>query len=169
MCRGKCLCHDGAMEKAMIEKDERFLAQLKEHEGLRLFAYVCPAGRLTIGWGHNCEASPVDGVRKVGDRITRSEAERLLAQDVQICAEQLDAYAPCWRQMENARQAVLLNMCFNVGARSLRGFGKMWQALSLGNYGKAADEMLDSKWARKDVPRRAAKLAKQMRTGEWQE
>lgn len=153
----------------MIEKDERFLTQLKEQEGLRLFAYVCPAGRLTIGYGHNLEASPVDGVRKVGDRITKAEAEKLLAQDVQICGEQLDAYAPCWRQMNDARQAVLLNMCFNVGARSLRGFGKMWQALSLGNFEKAADEMLDSKWARRDVPRRATKLAKQMRTGDWQE
>ena len=74
MCRGKCLCHDGAMEKAMIEKDERFLSQLKAHEGLRLFAYVCPAGRLTIGWGHNCEASPVDGGADMGKRAARSDA-----------------------------------------------------------------------------------------------
>jgi GH24 family phage-related lysozyme (muramidase) len=45
--------------------------------GFRLAAYRCPSGALTVGYGHNCDASPVDGVARVGDRILREEAERL--------------------------------------------------------------------------------------------
>ena len=50
---------------------------IKRYEGLRLEAYVCPAGVLTIGWGHT------KGV-KAGMVIDLAEAERLLADDIAI-------------------------------------------------------------------------------------
>lgn len=48
---------------------------LKAREGLRLTAYRCQAGKLTIGWGHT------DGVRP-GQKITEAQACGLLAADV---------------------------------------------------------------------------------------
>jgi GH24 family phage-related lysozyme (muramidase) len=48
---------------------------IKEAEGLRLTAYVCPAGKPTIGWGHT------KGVY-MGQSITQQQAEDLLVEDI---------------------------------------------------------------------------------------
>ena len=61
-----------------IEHHPRFLDRLKRHEGLRLEAYVCPAGALTIGYGHNLDQHPIPNVGDEGDRISRAEADKLL-------------------------------------------------------------------------------------------
>ena len=35
-----------------MKVSEKVLAIIKKYEGCRLTAYVCPAGKLTIGYGH---------------------------------------------------------------------------------------------------------------------
>ena len=127
---------------------------IKKHEGLRLKPYKCPAGKLTIGYGRNIEDSG----------ITQTEAEMLLNNDIQNC------YAECsrfsfWNKLNEARQAVILDMCFNLGINRLKGFKKMLAALEVGAYYRAAAEMLDSKWA-KDVKTRAGEVAEIMKRGE---
>lgn len=152
-----------------VENTERFYEQLKRFEGLRLKAYLCPAGKLTIGYGHNCEVWPVAGVRKVGDGIKRTQAEELLVEDVCFFAEKLDEKIPWWRGLSEPRQAVVLGMAFQLGVSGLLGFRKAMAAMERGDYEDAAREMLDSKWARKDSPLRASELVLQMHEGEWQE
>lgn len=152
----------------MAETNEKFFAQLKRHEGLRLEAYLCPAGVLTIGYGHNCEAWPVLGVHHEGDHISREKAEELLVEDVFGVAGELDDRLPWWRELSEPRQAVLLNMAYNLGLSRLKGFVKMLYALEEGDWNRAAREMLDSKWA-VQVKGRSAELATQMVTGAWQE
>lgn len=50
---------------------------IKEFEGLRLKAYIPVKGDVpTIGWGHT------KGV-KMGDKITKAQAERFLIQDIE--------------------------------------------------------------------------------------
>lgn len=51
------------------------IALIKEYEGLRLGAYLCSAGVLTIGYGHT-------GGVKEGDLITEQKAEQLLQDDL---------------------------------------------------------------------------------------
>jgi lysozyme len=53
---------------------------IKAHEGLRLDAYLCPAGVPTIGYGHTYNV-------KMGDRITEEQAERLLIGDLIVEVE----------------------------------------------------------------------------------
>ena len=152
-----------------IEYNDKFLAQLKRHEGLRLAAYLCPAGALTVGYGHNCDVWPVAGVEKVGDVISRTKAEEILVEDVFFFAEELDGRLGFdWRKMEEPRQAVLLNMAFNMGVSGLLAFKRALGAMRIGDYPRAGTEMLDSKWARQ-VKGRAAELARQMCLGAWQE
>jgi lysozyme len=148
--------------------NQKFYAQLQRHEGLRLEAYYCPAGKLTIGYGHNLEAWPVHGVKKEGDVISREKAEELLVEDVSGVVDELDTRLPWWRELSVPRQGVLLNMAFNLGWPRLSGFVKMLHALEAGDWHRAAREMLDSKWA-EQVKSRAAELATQMVTGAWQE
>jgi lysozyme len=56
------------------------IALIKEHEGKRLKAYLCPAGVWTIGYGHTTGAgSP--SVQK-GMTITEAEADAIFARDI---------------------------------------------------------------------------------------
>lgn len=128
--------------------------QLSTDEDVKLKPYRDSVGKLTIGIGRNLD--------DVG--ITRNEAFALLANDVARVERELDTTLPWWRQMPEARQQVLANMCFNMGMDRLLGFQHMLAALQVGHWDEAAAEMLDSKWA-KQVGNRAQRLATMMRNG----
>lgn len=153
-----------------VEDSAAFLARLKRFEGTRRkdglhVAYRCPAGALTIGWGHNLDASPVDGVTEDA-RIDDAQAEALLKQDVREAARALDARFPWWRGLDEARGGVLLDMAFNMGAARLSTFRRTLEAVRGGRFKEAARAMLDSRWA-SQVGRRAVELAETMRSGLW--
>lgn len=143
------------------------IEQVKRDEGLRLTAYRDTVGVLTIGYGHNCAAYPVAGVKKVGDRIDQNLADELLKIDLLRAQRELCRSFP-WVEtwMSPIRYAVLINMSFNLGISRLKGFKKMWAAIRDRNFKTAAKEMLDSKWALQ-VGKRAQRLAYQMEHDEW--
>ena len=148
---------------------KKMLAQLERHEGKRLTAYLCTAGALTVGIGHNCLAWPVKGVAKVGDRITTEQCQELFLADVARFEGYLSEDLPWTDRLkvnQPARYAVLVNMAFNLGIRGLLGFKTTLEHVRCGNYPQAAAAMLDSKWAGQ-VKGRAKELAKQMEAGEW--
>lgn len=126
---------------------------IKKHEGLRLQPYKCTAGKLTIGYGRNIE----------DNGISVYEAEVMLENDIQKCYA-LCIKFPFWNNLNEVRQSVILDMCYNLGFTRLQGFKKMLKALEIQDYKSAAKEMLDSKWAR-DVKSRATELAELMTYG----
>ena len=87
------------------------LALIKEFEGCRLTAYICPAGVLTIGVGHTGPDV------KSEMTITQSEADQLLAQDVgrfeKAVTELINV--PLKQQEFDA----LVSFAFNCGAGAL--------------------------------------------------
>ena len=83
---------------------------IKAHEGLRLNAYLCPAGVVTIGYGHT------HGV-KMGDRITAEQAERLLIGDLIVAETEVNRYG--FDLTKNQFDA-LVSFVYNVGARNFR-------------------------------------------------
>ena len=124
------------------------------HEGLRLKPYRCTAGKLTIGVGRNLD----------DNGITQAEAFALLENDILAVEADLDRTWPWWREMTDARQQVLADMCFNLGLTRLGGFVNTLAAMKRGDYEAAANGMLASLWA-SQVGRRAQRLAKMMREG----
>ena len=146
---------------------DKLTAQIKESEGYRLTAYRCTAGALTIGYGHNCDASPVAGVYDVGDFIMPAQAEKLLESDLATSVWAVRQNFPWVTGLEPARQAVLYDMAFNMGIRGLSTFVNTLRMVREGDYAGAARNMLLSKWARQ-VGKRAVRLSRQMTTGEWQ-
>jgi len=130
--------------------------QLRRDEGVRLFPYMDTAGKLTIGVGRN--------LTNVG--LSDAEAGVLLTNDVQRVTAQLNSHLPYFQLLDPVRQAVLVNMAFNMGFNGLEGFPKMLQAVAQGDWATAAAEMLDSAWAGQ-VGDRAKRLAQQMTSGEW--
>lgn len=126
---------------------------ITEHEGFRSKPYTCPAGKLTIGYGTNIQ-----------DGISKEEAKLLLDYRLEHKFAELALAMPVIHQLDDVRQGVLLNMAYQLGVPRLLHFRKMWTHVHNSNWSKAADEMLDSKWA-KQTPNRALQLAEIMRTG----
>lgn len=153
--------------------DSLLRERIKEGEGLRLKAYLCPAGALTIGYGHNCDADPIEGVNTFGDSISREKAELVLSMDIDRAKNGVLLKLPWVQCLTPARQAVLFDMAFNMGigseasGKGLLGFENTLRMVREGDYAGAARGMLNSKWA-KQVKTRAIRLARQMETGEWQ-
>ncbi len=137
----------------------RLRAQVKGHEGFQGVLYRDSEGYFTIGYGRL-----LDPTR--GGGISRDEAEYLLANDLRT-AERLCEGMPVYLDLSPVRQAVLVNMCLNMGAANLHGFKRMFAALAQQDYEHAASEMLASRWAGQ-VGKRAVQLAEQMKTGQWQ-
>ena len=133
----------------------RIKAQLVRHEGLRLKPYRCTAGKLTIGIGRNLE-----------DRgISQKEAYAMLEQDIVDCEQRLiDEIPQIYTKLDEVRQSVLLNMCFNLGIKGLLEFKNTLAFIDAGDWERAANGMLASKWA-KQVGMRAIELSELMRKG----
>ena len=134
---------------------DRIKEQLVRHEGLRLKPYRCTAGKLTIGIGRNLDDCG----------ITQSEAYIMLINDIMNCEKQLQAKIPdIYNGLDEVRKSVLLNMCFNLGISGLLGFKNTLEFIKVGDWERAANNMLVSRWA-KQVGRRAIELSELMRKG----
>lgn len=139
----------------MVEALEIATEQIKEDEGLSLMPYDCTAGVLTIGYGR---AIGING-------ISQDEAEMLLLNDVTVAANDARQYLgdTAFEALNPERQAVLINMAFNLGLSRLRQFVKLRAAILDGDWQEASAQMLSSKWA-DQVKGRAIRLAEIMCT-----
>ena len=136
----------------MIDWDE-VRREIMRDEGLRLKPYKCTAGKVTIGYGRNLD--------DVG--ISEYEAGQMLTRDIRNVGWELDDKMPGWRRFPDGVARGLVNMCFNLGWTRLSKFKKMLAALKAEDYNRAADEALDSKWA-KQVGARANRIAELFRS-----
>ncbi len=150
---------------------ERLLEQLRRDEGAvrdaegRHVAYRCPAGKLTIGYGHNLEANPLPGVGE-GSVMREHEARELLAQDADQVKGQVTRALPWTLRLDFPRFAVLVNMAFNLGIAGLCAFTNTLEDVRRGDYAAAARRLRCSRWA-SQARARAARLIRQMETGQW--
>ena len=111
------------------------LSLIRQAEGLRLRAYLCPAGVWTIGYGTTVYP---DG-RKVqrGDACTVEQAVEYLANDLQKFER---AVAEMVRVPLTENQfASLVSLAYNVGAQALRG-STLLRLLNGGDYAGAANQ-----------------------------
>ena len=92
------------------------LSIIKKHEGLRLKAYICPAGVPTIGYGSTRYA---DGRRiQMGDVITEKEAEQMLINDVRKFEAEIIASVTI--PLNDNQLSALVSFVYNVGAFAFR-------------------------------------------------
>lgn len=135
-------------------------ADLKHDEGCKTVAYQDTLGIWTVGVGHAHVAE--------GTVWTDQECDDQLAKDIAKAEALLDANAPWWSNLNDARQDVMVNLCFNMGwgngSSGLSSFKNTLKFIETGDYANAAKGLLASKWA-KQVKGRATRLAKQMETG----
>lgn len=111
------------------------LELIQSHEGLRLTAYLCPAGIWTIGWGHT---GP--DVHK-GLTITRNEAYTLLRRDLEGPEEAINDHVTVL--LDQSQFDALVSFVFNVGVKAFLG-STLLRKLNAGNYGAVPAEL--AKW-----------------------
>lgn len=133
-------------------------AQLQRDEGCRLSLYRDPAGKLTIGCGHNLD--------DLG--ITEAAMRFILEEDIAEANKQLTASLPWVDLLDPPRHDAFTNLCFNMGIGSLLQFHKMLDAAKGRDWITAAQELIDSDYGRGVTRFRAARLAKQLISGEYQ-
>lgn len=133
---------------------QKLLRSLLIHEGMRLHPYTDTAGKIGIGIGRNLTDTG----------ISDDEAFGLAQNDITRACDVLDANVPWWNNLDDARQNVLVEMCFNLGWTGLSKFRRMLDAAEHHDFNRAADEMMQSVWATQ-VGQRAVDLAHVMRTG----
>lgn len=138
----------------MTYNRELLVYELSRDEDVRTKPYKDSVGKLTIGVGRNLDDKG----------LSKAEINILLNNDINDSEADLDRTFPWWRQLNDNRQRVLLNMCFNLGIKRLAGFKSMLRDVQNGLFDRAAVEMLDSLWARQ-VGGRAVRLAKMMKNG----
>lgn len=122
------------------------------HESERLKMYPDSRGKMTIGIGHNLTDKP----------ITQGASRKIFADDL-IDVRKDAATFPWFAGLNEVRQAVVLDMLFNLGLEGMKGFVKLRAALVAEDYIQASAEILNSHIA----PKRAEDLAAMMQTGEW--
>lgn len=127
----------------------RIEEQLVEHEGERLNPYICTAGKLTIGIGHN-----------LSDNGITQEMSRFIFQcDLQECIVDLESFVfpGQFDSFPENIQHVLLDMRFQLGFMGFRNFKKMIAAFKRMDFAEAVRQMKKSRWYFQ-VPARAEKL-----------
>jgi lysozyme len=120
--------------------NDEFLDQLIRHEGVVPYAYQDSLGYWTIGVGRLID-------KRKGGRLRPEEIKYLLNNDVDEVVEALREALPWLDKLTPNRKAVLYNMAFNLGVKGLLGFKNTLRFVEQGDYDKAADGMLNSKWA----------------------
>lgn len=84
---------------------------IKEYEGLRLKAYRCSAGVLTIGWGHTSAAG--EPVVKPGMSISKAEAERIFDRDIEKFAAGIEKLIKV--EVNENQFGAMVSLAFNIG------------------------------------------------------
>jgi lysozyme len=136
---------------------------LRESEGWRERPYLDTKGYWTVGHGHLLPRN-ITRQELAEMRWTREHGESVLDKDLANAIHEAGAF-PWWLTMDPVRQAVIVELLFNLGRSKFKGFVKMIAAIQNRQYQKAARELLDSQW-RKDVgPKRSGRLAKMLETG----
>ena len=93
-----------------MNTSQKGLDLIKKYEGCKLYAYRCPAGVLTIGYGHT------KGV-KAGQAITQAQAEQFLKDDIRPLETLLNDMRLNFKQ--NQFDA-LISWIFNLGAANFK-------------------------------------------------
>ena len=124
------------------------LNRIKHHEGFRSRVYKCTEGFDTIGYGF--------AIKDL--EMNEDIAEEILLQKLEELIKRVRARFDWLDSVPHEVQGVLVEMSYQMGLSNVRKFKKALHAMQMLQWKKAADEMLDSRWA-KQTPNRAKELS----------
>ncbi|MEM7255193.1 MAG: lysozyme [Pseudomonadota bacterium] len=119
----------GAYADQALRVNDDCIALIKASEGVRLEAYVGPAGHWLIGYGHAA------GVTE-GQRISAREAEQLLRDDLRSLER--DVLAMVETNLNQGQFSALVCLAYNIGIGNFRR-STVLKKVNAGSWGEAAD------------------------------
>ena len=130
------------------------IKQIKEHEGLVLKPYKCPAGKLTIGYGHNLQ----------DNGLSKSACEYILYDDIDEAKRNLRTIFgnEFFENLKDSKKIALIDMMFNLGMVKFLTFKRFIFAVETQNWENASYEIIHSR-AYEQNKKRYKKLSEQIR------
>src|SRR6056300_1321779 len=129
----------------------------RDDRGVKYEVYLDHLGYKTFGIGHLIVAGDDEYGADVGYAVSEERVNAVFNEDVKKYIEESKKVLPNLEELRDEAQQVIVNMCFNMGARRLSKFKKFIAAVNDGNWSTAAVEMMDSRWATQ-VGKRAERL-----------
>ena len=129
------------------------IPQTKQFEGFRDKTYIDTKGNPTIGYGFNLNdknmRSMVPADVLAGARpLSQDEADKIFLVRYNQAARDAFGYlgSENMAKLDPQRQAIIVDMAYNLGPNKLAGFKGVKKAIEQGDYTRAASEMMDSNW-----------------------
>lgn len=126
---------------------------VKEAEGFSSTQYADTRGIPTIGYGRNLNTFPlsqsdlrecfINGLNEVS--VSKNTAEEWAMREIKRIYERVknESY---FKGIGDARQAVIIDMIYNMGEGSFKGFVKFKKALEDKDFETASKEAVNSRW-----------------------
>lgn len=128
------------------------ISRIAHHEGFRPKPYPDPlTGAEPWTFGHGLTY------------ITEEESLMILHLRTPRIHDEISKKKPFFAHLPLEVQFVIIEMAFQMGVTGTLNFTQTWRHLEAKNYPQAAEEMLDSVWAKKQTHARAQTLATIMR------
>ena len=143
---------------------EAMKEEIKQEEGYSNKVYFDHLGYGTIGYGHLVK--PLDNFVE-GKVYDNKELEKIFEYDFKISLQDMETITKDLDIVDQAKEILVL-MLYQLGRTKVLKFKRMFEALRKKDYDSAANEMLDSLWAKKHTPARAERLANRMRKLIWE-
>ena len=117
---------------------------IKHYESLRLEAYICAAGFVSIGYGHRKSV-------KMGDCVNEAQAEKFLKEDITSFESQiLKALNVDAIEINQSQFDALICFAFNLGSTNLVN-STLWYKLKAGDVAGASKQFTSWVYAKRTV------------------
>ena len=141
---------------------QKIIELWKQDEGFRTHVYKDTMGIDTVGYGYNLEANPAKlSATEIAlihvHGITEERAEELLKEEVEKTFQHLADDLDFFNDLPEDAQIVFVDMAYNMGVKGVEQFKTMLADAEHGDFEKAAQDGLNSRWA-KQVHGRATRL-----------
>lgn len=167
-----------AVEPAIIEKSTattqptayqpidlaRLKAEIKAEEGVVFEVYLDHKGNPTLGIGHLILESDPEYGKPVGTKVSKQRVYDLFSNDVANAIGDAQKLVDEFESLPLIAKHVLVQMAFQMGYSSVKGFKQTRRYFNSRQWRLAADEMLDSDWYREDTPARALRLSNKIKS-----
>ena len=141
---------------------DRLREELKIDEGCKYEVYLDHLGLPTFGIGHLITKDDPEYQMGMGTPVDEIRVNEVFEQDINVTIGECKRLFDDWDKLPQEVQLITANMMFNMGRPRLSRFHKMKKAVDSSDWTEAANQMLDSKWA-KQVPNRANRLIERMK------
>jgi len=141
---------------------DKLREEIEVDEGVVEEIYLDHLGYPTFGIGHLVtDADPEHG-QEVGTSVSTERCRSAFDVDVEQVIADCQILYPDLDTLPEEVQRIIANMMFNMGRPRLSKFANMKAAVDEGDWNRAADEMMDSRWYNQ-VTNRADRLVERMR------